>query len=127
MPANTICITRPGTFGNQYRVWRDDDRQWTVSWRGCHWTPVENTKESASALAVAKFSEDVMTEGKHNYRGVDPVPTHSDIYKALRGRNLACYCALCPRHEAAGGKPLNEPCPDCAPCHVDPLGEIANR
>ena len=25
------------------------------------------------------------------------------------------------------GKPLGEPCPDCAPCHADPLGIVANR
>lgn len=44
----------------------------------------------------------------------------------LRGKNLACFCPLCDRHRAAG-KPLNEHCPDCAPCHVDPLGKAANR
>jgi hypothetical protein len=43
----------------------------------------------------------------------------------LRVRNLACWCRLCARH-AATGKPLDEPCPDCAPCHVDVLGELAN-
>ncbi|QAY96667.1 hypothetical protein CWB41_13800 [Methylovirgula ligni] len=43
----------------------------------------------------------------------------------LRGRNLACWCRLCPRH-AATGKPLDEPCPDCVPCHTDVLGARAN-
>jgi hypothetical protein len=44
----------------------------------------------------------------------------------LRGRNLACFCHLCAKH-AAAGKPLNEDCPDCSPCHVDPLGRVANE
>jgi hypothetical protein len=44
----------------------------------------------------------------------------------LRGKNLACWCKLCARH-AERGKPLDEDCADCAPCHTDPLGRIANR
>jgi len=44
----------------------------------------------------------------------------------LRGRNLACWCGLCAKH-AATGKPLDEDCPDCEPCHVDPLGRVANE
>lgn len=42
----------------------------------------------------------------------------------LRGHDLACWCPLCPAH--ADGKPFGVICPDCAPCHADPLGEIAN-
>jgi len=42
----------------------------------------------------------------------------------LAGKDLACWCRLCDRHR--DGKPLDENCPDCAPCHVDPLGKIAN-
>lgn len=42
--------------------------------------------------------------------------------RPLRGKNLACYCPLCNRHRE--GKPLSERCPECAPCHVDVLGEL---
>lgn len=42
----------------------------------------------------------------------------------LRGKNLACWCRLCERHK--DGNPLGVACPDCAPCHVDPLLELAN-
>lgn len=42
-----------------------------------------------------------------------------------RGYNLACWCRLCSRH-AATGKPFDEPCSDCAPCHTDVLGARAN-
>lgn len=43
----------------------------------------------------------------------------------LRGRDLACWCGLCDLHQA--GKPFNIVCPDCDPCHADPLGIIAQR
>lgn len=53
---------------------------------------------------------------------------HPDKYEAwiapLRGQNLACWCRLCPAHKA--GKPFGVECPDCAPCHSDPLGLLAN-
>ena len=45
-------------------------------------------------------------------------------YQELRGRDLACWCRLCPAH--AEGKPLGVTCPDCEPCHADVLLEIAN-
>lgn len=43
---------------------------------------------------------------------------------SLRDKNLACWCKLCPAH--ADGKPFDVTCPDCAPCHVDVLLELAN-
>lgn len=43
----------------------------------------------------------------------------------LRGKNLACWCKLCPKHQK--GKPFDVACADCAPCHVDILGSIVNR
>lgn len=46
-------------------------------------------------------------------------------YACLRGRNLACWCKLCDKH--AEGKPWNEDCPDCQPCHVDVLIRLANE
>lgn len=35
----------------------------------------------------------------------------------FKNHNLACWCGLCPKH--ANGKPLNEECRDCKPCHTD--------
>src|SRR6185312_1503351 len=84
MPPNTVNCTRPGRFGNHYRVWKDGD-QWTVSWHTCHWIPKENTKASATQLAVDLYRKDVTTEGPHNSRFIDPVPTRSDIIRHLRG------------------------------------------
>jgi hypothetical protein len=42
----------------------------------------------------------------------------------LRGKDLACWCPLCEKHK--DGRPLNEACEDCPPCHADVLLEIAN-
>lgn len=42
----------------------------------------------------------------------------------LRGKSLACWCRLCPAH--AAGKPFDVDCSDCAPCHADTLGWVAN-
>lgn len=44
------------------------------------------------------------------------------MHTELTGKHLACYCKLCPKH--ANGKPLNESCADCKPCHVDVIGKI---
>ncbi|HEY8948476.1 MAG TPA: DUF4326 domain-containing protein [Rhizomicrobium sp.] len=52
-------------------------------------------------------------------------PDRATAVQELRGKNLACWCHLCERH-AETGKPLDEDCADCEPCHVDPLGRIAN-
>lgn len=42
----------------------------------------------------------------------------------LRGKDLACWCRLCPDH--AHGRPLGSRCEACAPCHCDALLELAN-
>lgn len=43
----------------------------------------------------------------------------------LRGRDLACWCGLCPEH--AAGLPLGVHCEHCDPCHADVLLKEANR
>lgn len=47
-----------------------------------------------------------------------------DIQKELRGKDLACWCRLCEKHK--DGKPWDESCTACAPCHADVLLEISN-
>lgn len=43
----------------------------------------------------------------------------------LRGKNLACWCDLCDAHK--NGRPFDEPCSACDPCHADVLLELANQ
>lgn len=47
------------------------------------------------------------------------------VEMSLNGKNLSCWCKLCEKHK--DGKPLDEECADCQPCHVDPLGRAANQ
>jgi hypothetical protein len=42
----------------------------------------------------------------------------------LRGRDLLCWCRLCPAHR--NGLPLGTQCDACAICHADVLLELAN-
>lgn len=106
-----VKVTRPGKWGNPYRVWQDryaDAPNWHVSDGPCHYGPFA-TQAQATAESVRLYRKEVTIEGPQNYRLKRPVPTLSDIVKALRGRNLACWC-----------KPS-------APCHADVLLELANR
>lgn len=50
---------------------------------------------------------------------------YCDKAEELRGKNLMCWCRLCDRHRRTG-KPFNVDCSECAPCHADALGELAN-
>ena len=69
LPENTVCVTRPGKYGNPCRV--------------------------------GMFKEYGAADAKRDYR-------LNDIRKDLRGRDLACWCAL------------------DQPCHADVLLELAN-
>ena len=55
----------------------------------------------------------------------DAEERRAELHK-LRGKNLACWCHLCDRHKETG-KPLDQDCRDCSPCHTDVLGPLANH
>lgn len=105
-----VVVTRPGRWGNPYQVWQDGYAarpNWHVSDGPCHFGPFA-TKAEAATEAVHLYREEVTIEGPHNHRLRRPVPTQADIIKALRGKNLACWC-----------KPGT-------PCHADVLLRLAN-
>jgi hypothetical protein len=114
MPANTLSVTRPGQFGNPYypgcgRGFGNISaegvrRQWRLETRGD---------------AVRHFREYIRLMRLH-----EPRRFFADFVAPLRGKNLACWCKLCLKHEE--GKPLDIECADCLPCHVDVLGPIVN-
>jgi hypothetical protein len=85
MPPNTVSVARPGRYGNEYRIGVDGD----------------------AAECVAKCRQD-WEEGLNAGPGL-----HRALYRTLlvklRGKNLACWCAL------------NQP------CHADVLLDLANR
>ena len=109
MPENTVKACRPGPLGNPFVVTQKVRPGAGV---GGFFIAVPTVED-----AVACFGEMLSAEGET-----------ADALRAmlpdLRGKNLGCWCALCDRHK--DGKPLGEDCPDCAPCHVDPLGKLAN-
>ena len=92
MPPNTVKVTRgPGMkWGNPLRVgqWRD----------------------YTAANAVRDYQK--WLDRDHSVRSFENVygkpPTRAEIVAALRGKNLACWCAI------------------GAPCHGDILLELAN-
>lgn len=115
MPANTISVTRPGPYGNRYTI------------EGAREAGYLGTDIELAQCCVNQFEADIAS-AERDHTPYMPFAFGDPAYLGpLRGKNLACWCRLCPRHDALGGKPLDEHCPDCKPCHVDPLGRIANR
>ncbi len=100
-----VNCARPGEFGNPYVIGEPS--------HATNRRPVHDATE-----VVALFRSDLTRSLLQNDFALDNLLT-------LRAHNLAYWCHLCAKH-AATGKPLDEACPDCAPCHVDVLGELAN-
>lgn len=108
MPAGAVHCARPGPLGNPFH-WRDHGAGLAVEFFRA-WLDDE----------LADSALDLMPEvwARDRQRLLDRIPV-------LRGHDLACWCALCDRHR--DGRPVDEPCADCAPCHADVLLERANR
>lgn len=108
MPSNTVSVARPTVDGNPYRIglcvrWPPDFKQVIV---------IETNSQAVDAYRAA---------------ATDPIAgavVRRSVKERLAGKNLACWCRLCPAH--AEGKPLGIACRDCEPCHADVLLEIAN-
>ncbi len=108
-PAGTVDVTRGGMWGNPYSVLEDTSGWWVM-------TDKEHGLWHTSPAAAARTAVRMFCES---------IASHHDLVRSeLAGRDLMCFCALCPAH--AEGKPFGVSCPDCAPCHADALGDIAN-
>ncbi|SDP92274.1 protein of unknown function [Phyllobacterium sp. YR620] len=88
-----VHVARPGPWGNPFIVGKDGDREQCVDLY---------TALLSGLLALAKSPDIEALKASRSYVG-----THLD---ELRGKNLACWCAL-----------------DGKPCHADILLKIANR
>ncbi len=112
LPDNAVCVDRSTPLGNPFEV-------------GVYGRPRE------CVTAYAKLLDGLIVAG--GYPGPEVQKAARDRIMAriargdLRGKDLACYCRLCPKHEEAGGLPLGVECPDCPPCHGDPLLAYLNR
>ena len=91
MPPNTVKVTRPGKWGNPFTV--------TEKMR-------PGSKVSCGYIAVPTIEDAISC-----YREMTECPEWADrraMLDELRGKNLACWCAL------------------GSPCHADVLLELAN-
>lgn len=110
LPPNTVCVTRPGKWGNPFVVHHPNG-------------PPSLRKPMSPQLAVASFRSVVEKEG-----GWFPVPlpwpkgkipkqwtSVEDVRRELRGKNLACWCEIVDKKG------------NYVPCHADVLISIANQ
>lgn len=104
MPENTVKVDRSTRWGNPFVIWCDGG-DWYVSRGGEH--HAARSKADGQQISVALFRRNAEDTAAAARFAAYPHPT--DIVKALRGKNLACWCAL------------------DQPCHADVLLEIANR
>lgn len=99
MPKEALSVSRPGKWSNPFLV---------------------SEHGRAQAVELFRLAVEMPLFHRGDLLRFDPLEVEE-----LRGLSLACWCHLCPAH--AQGKPLDVACADCDPCHVDVLGERANR
>ncbi len=99
MPPNTVSVTRPGPWGNPFRVNEKPDKRTLKLWgwklKPGHWDGACPSSEEA----VRRFRACIAFDGASHYAA----------QKELRGKNLACFCEI--------GQP----------CHADVLLKLANQ
>lgn len=95
MPPNTVKVTRPGRWGNPFIV---NPKVRPGSKSGVAYFAVPTIED-----AIACFEEMI-----ESMLGEDPIGMRARLDE-LRGKNLACFCAL------------------DEPCHADVLLRIANE
>lgn len=101
MPPNTVDVTRPGKFGNPFRV----GGYFAIGVMGMLWC------EAAPQYADSRFTlvntAEQAVEMYREFRKRYPLPP--EWIAELRGKDLACFCKQ-----------------DARWCHADVLLEIAN-
>lgn len=111
LPENTVCVTRGTRFGNPYRVGDP------------HPDPRKKRRPMTQQEAVGTLAVEILAFDSFMAWGKKKLTTLADI-RALRGKNLACFCRLCAKHRQ--GKPFHVKCDECLPCHADVLGKLAS-
>jgi hypothetical protein len=96
MPPNTVCVCRPGKWGNPFLASN----------------AVEAGYKDGNAMAVHGFNRWLAGDPAYQCVPMDGIDPGRDFILTnvgnLRGKNLACWC------------PLDQP------CHADVLLELAN-
>ncbi len=101
MPPNTVSVARPGKWGNPFKV------------SECREAGFRGSDAEIAARCVEAFRVWIDTPyWRTNWQGEESEKARAAILASLpelRGKDLACWCAL------------------DAPCHADVLLELANR
>lgn len=132
-PPGAVVVSRPSKWGNPFRRMGDNEYLYAdASHRRKIFTPwivfdhdQDIARHPVTDVMVIDHYRRWLKGEFADKPAVRPCTiTQADI-ESLRGKDLACWCGLCAKHR--DGRPWNEPCPDCKPCHVDVLIEIANK
>jgi hypothetical protein len=108
MPLNAVAVGRGSEWGNPYKISvvtimsgaRKGEKEWWVENANINGVYMFKTRAEAQSAAVKLFRHWIEHNAPMNYK--------DRARLALRGRDLACWCAL------------------DQPCHADALLEIAN-
>jgi hypothetical protein len=109
MPENTKSVTRPGKFGNPYKIGMHNifDIKDTTTGKTLKDYLIEKNGENKYHTV-----EDVLLAYRQKINGSQAMQRVVKHY--LKGKNLACFC------------PLTDDKGKYVPCHADILLEIAN-
>lgn len=104
MPDNTLSATRPGKFGNPYKI--GDHCGWAIIRR-------DLGNRSLRDVLIEKYGEPIYKTTEDTIEGFKQKVMASEAFQRMikrkfRGKNIACWCKL------------------TNPCHVDFLLEVAN-
>jgi hypothetical protein len=122
MPPNAVYVGRPGKFGNPFNF-SSSDNCWNALALGCRGDAKGRSEASVKAFRqwvdnpggrIKEMEFGLVMEAKGKSMQLGPrakagtAPSLAEIREELRGKDLACWCAL------------------DQPCHADVLLEIAN-
>ena len=116
IPVNTVKVSRPGRWGNPFRLGHHykRDAYGGIPRLSIRFTYLEAFEGHQDASYTTILTNTEAVEWFRWYRGLDSQTTRTLLLTELRGKNLACWCPL---EDAAGNR---------VPCHADVLLEIAN-
>jgi hypothetical protein len=118
-PANTILVSRPGRYGNPFRLLDSDGAPMIIGVDRRAYGADEDLRGAAAERRIVELFREWRLD-PDRFPGLPKPPS----LEPLRGHNLACWCRLCTLH--AAGRPLGEACAACRPCHADVTLELAN-
>jgi hypothetical protein len=121
-PEGTVNCTRPGKFGNPFKVGDYVMKGDAFGARGAFSLAYTITSKEHADSRYALIETTKEAVGWYRWY---METYHREEINELRGKDLMCFCQLCEHHKDGRDGWLQ--CLACAPCHVDVLLEIANK